>query len=207
MDYLIILFRTILSYSILVLSLRIMVKREIGQLSLFDLIILLSIADIVVIGIEKYDDNYFHVLFPVIILTFLQKLVAFIMLKSANVRKIMDGTPSIIILNGKMLKEEMKQQAYNIDDLLLQLRSQDIFDIDEVFFAILETNGKLSVMKKSENKDIFPLPVIVSGQIDNKILKYSGKSKEWLMEKIGKNHLEKKDILCGFVSGDEFIWL
>ena len=207
MDFLIIIIRTFLSYSILVLSLRIMGKREIGQLSLFDLIILLSIADIIVIGIQNFHDNYLYVLIPVIVLTTLQKLVAFIMLKSSKIRKIMDGSPSIIILNGIIQKDEMKKQAYNIDDLLLQLRSLGIFDIKEVFFAILETNGKLSVLKKNECSELFPLPVIISGKIDYKILKISGKNEEWLIKELGKNHLVKEDILCAFIGNNNFVWL
>ena len=119
MEFLLIFVRTIMCYTVLVVSLRIMGKREIGQLSLFDLIILLSIADIMVVGIEKYEQKFIYVLFPVILLTLLQKLVAFIMLKIPKTRKLMDGKPTIIILNGKLLKEEMNKQSYNIEDLLL----------------------------------------------------------------------------------------
>ncbi len=207
MDYLNILFRTILSYSILVLSLRIMGKREIGQLSLFDLIILLSIADIMVIGIENYDENYMYVVFPVLIMTLLQKFVSFLSLKFVKVRRIIDGKPSIIIINGQLLKEEMKKQSYNIEDLLLQLRNLSIFSIEDVYFAILETNGKLSVLEKKNSDDLFPIPVIISGQIDNQALKFSGKNEQWIDEEIGKNRLIKKDILCGFVKNDKLFWL
>ena len=131
MEYLTILIRTIVCYSILILSLRIMGKREIGQLSLFDLIILLSIADIMVIGIEKYNENFLYVLLPVAMMTLLQKIVAFVSMKFVAVRRIMDGSPSIIILNGVLLKDEMSKQSYNIEDLLLQLRNQNIFSIEE----------------------------------------------------------------------------
>lgn len=206
MDYFLIIIRTFLSYSVLVLSLRIMGKREIGQLSLFDLIILLSIADIIIIGVQNFHDNYLYVLIPVIILTLLQKIVAFIMLKSSKVRRIMDGSPSIIILNGIIQKDEMKKQAYNIDDLLLQLRTQGIFNVEEVNFAILETNGKLSILKKQDSNDFFPLPVIISGKIDYKILEITGKNEIWLTQQIGKNHLVKEEILCAFVSSTGFVW-
>lgn len=207
MEYLTILIRTIVCYSILILSLRIMGKREIGQLSLFDLIILLSIADIMVIGIEKYNENFLYVLLPVAMMTLLQKIVAFVSMKFVAVRRIMDGSPSIIILNGVLLKDEMSKQSYNIEDLLLQLRNQNIFSIEEVFFAVLETNGKLSVLKTQESSDVFPMPIILSGQIDYKILKISGKNKEWLMKQLGNNHIVKEEVLCGFVKKDELIWL
>ena len=205
MDFLLIFIRTIMCYTVLVVSLRIMGKREIGQLSLFDLIILLSIADIMVVGIEKYEQKFIYVLFPVILLTLLQKLVAFIMLKIPKTRKLMDGKPTIIILNGKLLKEEMNKQSYNIEDLLLQLRTQGIFTLDDVFFAVLETNGKLSVIKKKDKSKIFPLPVIVSGEVDEDVLKYSGKNMEWISKNLGKNHLVKEEILCAFINEDDLM--
>lgn len=205
MEFLLIFVRTIMCYTVLVISLRIMGKREIGQLSLFDLIILLSIADIMVVGIEKYEQKFIYVLFPVILLTLLQKLVAFIMLKIPKTRKLMDGKPTIIILNGKLLKEEMNKQSYNIEDLLLQLRTQGIFTLDDVFFAVLETNGKLSVIKKKDKSKIFPLPVIVSGEVDENVLKYSGKNMEWISKNLGKNHLVKEEILCAFINEDDLM--
>lgn len=205
MEFLLIFVRTIMCYTVLVVSLRIMGKREIGQLSLFDLIILLSIADIMVVGIEKYEQKFIYVLFPVILLTLLQKLVAFIMLKIPKTRKLMDGKPTIIILNGKLLKEEMNKQSYNIEDLLLQLRTQGIFTLDDVFFAVLETNGKLSVIKKKDKSKIFPLPVIVSGEVDEDVLKYSGKNMEWISKNLGKNHLVKEEILCAFINEDDLM--
>lgn len=205
MEFLLIFVRTIMCYTVLVVSLRIMGKREIGQLSLFDLIILLSIADIMVVGIEKYEQKFIYVLFPVILLTLLQKLVAFIMLKIPKTRKLMDGKPTIIVLNGKLLKEEMNKQSYNIEDLLLQLRTQGIFTLDDVFFAVLETNGKLSVIKKKDKSKIFPLPVIVSGEVDENVLKYSGKNMDWIHKNIGKNHLVKEEILCAFINEDDLM--
>lgn len=205
MEFLLIFVRTIMCYTVLVISLRIMGKREIGQLSLFDLIILLSIADIIVVGIEKYEQKFIYVLFPVILLTLLQKLVAFIMLKIPKTRKLMDGKPTIIILNGNLLKEEMNKQSYNIEDLLLQLRTQGIFTLDDVFFAVLETNGKLSVIMKKDKSKIFPLPVIVSGEVDENVLKYSGKNMEWISKNLGKNHLVKEEILCAFINEDDLM--
>ena len=205
MEFLLIFVRTIMCYTVLVVSLRIMGKREIGQFSLFDLIILLSIADIMVVGIEKYEQKFIYVLFPVILLTLLQKLVAFIMLKIPKTRKLMDGKPTIIVLNGKLLKEEMNKQSYNIEDLLLQLRTQGIFTLDDVFFAVLETNGKLSVIKKKDKSKIFPLPVIVSGEVDENVLKYSGKNMEWISKNLGKNHLVKEEILCAFINEDDLM--
>ena len=142
-----ILLRTFIGYFVLIVMLKVMGKREVGQLSLFDLTILLSIADIMIIGIENYELNYWYVILPIILLTLLQKLIAYIILKSNTLRKVFDGEESIIIFKGNINIQEMKKLCYNFDDLLSQLRQKDIRSIEEVEYAILENSGKLSVFK------------------------------------------------------------
>lgn len=198
MDYLVISIRTIISYAILIIALRIMGKREIGQLNLFDLIILLSIADVMVISIEEYELNYLYILLPVILLTMLQKLAALILLKSSKLRTMIDGKPSIIILNGVIQIEEMKKQSYNMDDLLLQLRSQNIFDVSQVHLAVLENNGMLSIVEKSEVEMEFSMPIIVSGVLEEELIQIYGIDKEKVIRSIGNNCLSIDKILCGY---------
>ena len=129
-------------------------KREIGELSILDLVVFIMLGDIAVIAIEKYNNPFFHIILPMIILLFLQVILSFVSLKSSKFRKILDGTPSIIINNGKIDEKVMRKQRYNFDDLLTQLREQGIIDVNEVHFAILETSGKLSVIKNEANKKI-----------------------------------------------------
>lgn len=198
MDYLVISIRTIISYAILIIALRIMGKREIGQLNLFDLIILLSIADVMVISIEEYELNYLYILLPVVLLTMLQKLAALILLKSSKLRTMIDGKPSIIILNGVIQIEEMKKQSYNMDDLLLQLRSQSIFDVSLVHLAVLENNGMLSIVEKSEVEMEFSMPIIVSGVLEEELIQIYGIDKEKVIRSIGNNCLSIDKILCGY---------
>ena len=199
MDILLISIRTVLSYFILVFCLRIMGKREIGQLSLFDLIILLSIADIMIIGIENYKEDWFLSLVPVLILTLLQKMVSLLLMKKVKARKIIDGEISIIIKEGKICLKEMKKQSYNIEDLMLQLRTKDIYNIKDVSLAILETNGNLSVYTEPL-RDFCPIPIILSGEINKTALRISGINEEWILDYLGKNHLAKCDILCAYLS-------
>ena len=152
-DILLITLRTILGYIVLIVMLKIMGKREIGQLSLFDLLILLSIADIMVIGIENFDASVWYVLVPIISLTIIQKILAFITLKSKSIRTLLDGKESLIINRGKLEYKEMKKQCYNMEDLLSQLRDKDVSNLSEVEYAILENNGKLSIIKYNDNKN------------------------------------------------------
>lgn len=203
MEILQIIFKTILSYVVLIISLRIMGKREIGQLNLFDLIILLSLADIMIIGIENYNDNWLYVLIPVILLTFLQKIVSVILLKSKKIRNAVDGKPSIIIKDGKLCIKEMKKQFYNMDDLILQLRQIKVYNIEDVKYAILETSGKLSVILKEEKLSYCPIPLIISGQINDKTLEIIEKNKEWVYEYLGNNRLDIRNIYCAFYENNE----
>ncbi len=186
----IIIFRTILGYILLTISMKIMGKREIGQLSVFDFLIVLSIADIMIIGIENYDKSIWYFVVPLITIVCLQKIVSFIDLRFPQVRKQIDGKEKIIIYKGIIQLETMKSENYNMNDLYTQLRSKDIRSIDEVEYAILETNGNLSVFTYEENKNnTFPLPLIVSGKIDYELLKLLGKNKKWI-----KNEMQKQGI-------------
>lgn len=196
-----ILLRTTIGYFILLSMLKIMGKREIGQLSLFDLIILLSIADIMIIGIENYNLNYWYVVLPIILLTLLQRLIAFIVLKSKKLRKLFDGEESIIIHKGKINIKEMKRLCYNFDDLLSQLRQKDIRSIEEVEYAILENSGKLSVFKYSDT-NCFPLPIIVSGEIEKNYLKLIGKDIKWVEKELSKQNVSLKKVYCGIYQDD-----
>ena len=183
-----ILLRTFIGYFVLIVMLKVMGKREVGQLSLFDLTILLSIADIMIIGIENYELNYWYVILPIILLTLLQKLIAYIILKSNTLRKVFDGEESIIIFKGNINIKEMKKLCYNFDDLLE--------------YAILENSGKLSVFKYSDT-DCFPLPIIVSGKVELNYLKLLGKDLNWLENKLKKQNIELKNIYCAFYEKDD----
>lgn len=163
-DLLIIIVRTILGYIVLTILMKFMGKREIGQLSLFDLLILLTIVDIMVVGIENFKMNYWNCILPMVIIAIIQKLVSLVSLKVIWFRNIMDGKEAIIIENGMIDIKTMKKNGYNMDDLYIQLRNKDVVSPSEVSYAILETNGKLSVFLKKDYPS-FVLPLIVSGKM------------------------------------------
>ncbi|MCI6507957.1 MAG: DUF421 domain-containing protein [Bacilli bacterium] len=169
-DTLIIVLRTFIGYLILIVLMKFMGKREIGQLSLFDLLILLTIVDIMVVGIENYETNYLYSVVPMVFMAIIQKIVALISLKKVKFRELMDGKVSIIIENGKINIKEMKKNGYNMDDLYCQLRGKDVVSPSEVSYGILETNGKLSVFLKKDYPDMV-LPLIVSGTPQEDVIK------------------------------------
>lgn len=144
--------RVVVVYLLIVLIFRLMGKREIGELGIIDLVVFIMIADIAVIAIERYNESFFKPMLPMGILVLIQIIFSHLSLRSRNFRKLVDGEPSIIIKDGKILEKQMKKQRYNFDDLLMQLRENNIRYISDVEFAILEPTGKLSVIKKEKIK-------------------------------------------------------
>ena len=196
-EILTILFRTLICFILLIVSMKIMGKREIGQLSLFDFLIILIIADVIIIGIENYKQSVFIFLVPLIILVFSQKIIAVIDLKIPKIRKAFDGKEELIIIQGKLNLNAMKKEKYNMSDLYTQLREKSIRSIDEVEYAILETNGNLSVFTFDENKNVFPLPIIVSGEIEKDNLKYIKKTQKWVIEELYKQGINNINDVYG----------
>ena len=198
MDYLNILFRTLLFYAVIMVVYRIMGKREVGELSIIDLIVSILIAELAAISIEKYDSSILFSLIPILAIVVVQVVVAKISLKSTNVRNAVDGSPSVIIEKGKINFKEMVRQRYNLDDLLTQLRSRSIKSLEEVDYAILETSGKLSVFPKTEGSSDLPLPVILDGAVQKDTLKQLQKDETWLLKMLKKQHAKLDEVFYAF---------
>lgn len=199
MKYFIILFRSIFFYTLITIIYRLMGKREIGELSIMDFIVSIFITDMVVMSIENYNESILISLIPIIVLTLIQMIFSYLSLKSKSVKDIVDGKPSVIINKGKVNFEEMSKQRYNIDDLLSQLRESSVKSIDEVDYAILETNGKLSIfLTQDDRKRTYPLPLILDGKVEIETLKQIGKNKFWLDKELKKQGIRLEDIFYCF---------
>lgn len=210
-----ILLKTIITYFFILLVMKFMGKREIGQLSLFDFVVVLIIADIAVIGIENDTVPFYYYLLAILLLALVQRGLALMLLKLPKVRNFFDGKESIIVINGKVNIKEMRKQGYNFDDLSVQLRLKNIRSLSEVDFLALESNGEISVFRKKassevanvkeknvslvggnstsltvdtkqEQLNIFPFPLIVSGEIKKDALKMLSLSRKWLIEEVKK---------------------
>lgn len=194
-----IIFRTVLFYFLVVIAYKIMGKREVGELGVFDFIISMLISQLIAICIENYKDPIWFVIVPTLILVLFQIVFSFLSLKSNKFRDILDGKPVIIIKNGIINFKNMVDQRYTLDDLLLQLREKDVRSIDEVDYAILETNGKLSVFKKEDkDKSTYPLPIILDGSVNFDNLYGINKTKKWLINKLTDEKVKVDDIFYAF---------
>lgn len=199
-----IIFRTVLFYFLVVIAYKIMGKREVGELGVFDFIISMLISQLIAICIENYKDPIWFVIVPTLILVLFQIIFSFLSLKSNKFRDILDGKESVIISNGKLNFSEMKKQKYNLNDLLLQLRDKGIRTIEEVDYAILETNGKLSVFQKQDdNNNVFPLPLVLDGVIEENNLKFINKTRKWLNNELNKKKINLDNIFYAFYKDDD----
>lgn len=199
MKYFVVFYRSIIFYIVIAIGYRIMGKREIGELSIMDFIVSIFMAELVAISIENYKSNMLLSLIPIIVLTVIQISISYVSMKSNKTRNIVDGSPSVIINRGKINFEEMKNQRYNLDDLLTSLRNNSIKSIEEVDYAILETSGKLSIFKKQDDlSSTYPLPLILDGKLDKDVLRQIRRKEDWLYKELDKKNTNIKDIFYCF---------
>lgn len=193
-------FRTIFFYFLIVFAYRIMGKREVGQLGVIDLIVSILMAELIAISIENIEDPIYLTIIPIFILVILEVGLAFVGIKSKSFRNIMGGKPSLIICNGKINFKEMIKQRYTLDDLLVALRQQSIKSIEDVEYAFLENNGKLSIFKYNflKLKSDYPMPLVIDGNIQNETLKEVNKTEIWLKTNLKKNKIKLNDVFYAF---------
>lgn len=199
MEYFIVIYRTLLFYIIITLIYRFMGKREIGQLGIVDLIVSILIAELAAISIDNRNESIFLSIVPICILVLIEVGMAYISLKSPKIRNMFDGEPSVIINSGKINFKEMVKQRYNLEDLLTQLRENGARSIEEVDYAVLETNGKLSVFKKGQiDSGQYPLPLILDGKINYDTLRQIKKSIKWIDDNLEKENINVDDVFYAF---------
>lgn len=188
-------------------------KREIGELSILDLVVFIMIGELAIVAIDDTKKSIIHSTVPMVILMLIQISLAKLSLKSKKFRDLVDGKPTIIINRGKIDEEAMRKQRYNFDDLLTQLREKDIRSIADVEFAILESSGSLSVIEKLSNSNGKPqegditIPLIIDGNIEEENLTRINKTNLWLrqeLKKLGYRDVRKISF-CSFENGKFFV--
>lgn len=206
-DLLVIAFRMIFLYFVILVIFKLMGKREVGELSVMDLVIFVLIADVASFAVDEPKRNLFESILPMIILLIIQVTISFISLKSKKIRDKIDGDPTTIIRDGVLLEDEMKKQRYNLDDLFQQLREQKIGSIQKVAYAFLEPSGNLSIFMKDSLPPI--LPLIVDGEVQKRHLQLIEKDEQWLLDELSKlGYTESNQIFyCCFEDGEVHVQL
>lgn len=203
---LIILFRAIVLYFVVVFIMRIMGKRQVGQLQPFELVIALMISELAAMPMQNTGIPLFHGIIPIITLLVLEILISTLQLKSEIARLIFCGQPSILIEKGKINIKELKNNRLNLNDLLEELRLKDYYNLEDIEYAILETGGQITIIPKSElepatRKDLnvksspnmLPVTLILDGKVNDRNLKLIKKDKSWLNKQLNKNKISSSD--------------
>ena len=217
----VILIRTIILYILVVAALRVMGKRQIGQLQPSELVVAMMISELASIPLERTGISLVAGLVPIVTLIIAEATFSYLTLKSQKLRRAISGTPTILIEKGKVAEKEMERLRFNIDDLMEELRSNGYPNISDIEYAIIETTGQLSVIPKSNRRPItaadlnvslkyegMPFLLIADGKINPTALKDAGITEEWLMTKLseyGVNALNDVFIASLDTSGDFYV--
>ena len=206
--------RAIMVYILVLVVMRLMGKREIGQLQPFELVISIMIADLASIPMTDPGVPIFNGLVPILGLLAMHLLITLLNIKSVNLRKITCGKPTILVYRGKIDEEALKKERFTVSELQERLRGKDVFNLGDVEFAILETNGEVSVITKPNKRNLTPedmnieadyegLPydLIVDGKIMYENLNKIGKDKRWLLKQIEKFKCMPEDVLIATMDG------
>lgn len=203
----IVLIRAVILYIIITFSLRLMGKRQLGELQPSELVVTILISNIASIPVEDSSLPMIMGIVPILTLVCLDVIMSGIMLKSAKFRKLMIGSPRIIISEGDILQKEMKRLRYTVDDLTEAMREQQIFDITQIHYAIVETTGKINFLLKkdyqpAERQDVKaggstedpPSVIIRDGIADNEQLRLLGLGEQWLTKTLRENNVGIKGV-------------
>ncbi|MDO5557260.1 MAG: DUF421 domain-containing protein [Clostridia bacterium] len=216
---LIILLRTIILYILILIVMRLMGKREIGQLQPFEFTIAIMIADVATAPMSDTGIPITNGIIPILGLLFMHLLISNINMKSINMRAVICGKPSILIYRGKIQEDTLKKEKYTINELEERLRGSGISDIAEVEFAILETNGEISIVQKPnkrvirpEDLDILPeyegiiYDLVIDGKVMHKNLQKIGKNINWLEKELKKLGVRAEEALIVTINGKDEIF-
>ena len=211
--------RTIIVYFLVIIAVRIMGKRQIGELQPSELVVAIMISDLATVPVSDIQIPLAAGIIPILTLIIFEVSISFLTLKSDIARNIITGKPTYLIKEGKLQQKQMESLRYNLEDLLEELRLKDCPDISNVHTAILETNGELSIVLKSDSKNVtvkdlnisppqekVPYVLISDGKVRNEHLKELGKDEKWLYKKLKERNIASaKEVFLLSVDADNTI--
>ena len=208
-------YRTVLFYALLMVSLRLMGKRQIGQMEPSEFVVSMMLANLATIPMENQDISLMEGVLPIATLLALELGMSFVIMKSVVMRKYLCGKPVILIDNGKLLLDSLRRNRVTLDELAGHLRQKDVLDIRSVQYAILETDGSLSVFpfpqeKPASAKDAgipvekqhLPITIIEDGYVSRDNLKKAGKDEAWLNRVLDSHNTRREDAFLLTVDGE-----
>lgn len=213
--------RTIVLYITVIIVMRLMGKRQIGELQPYELAVAIMISELATVPMQETGMPVINGIIPILTILLMQLIVSFLSMKSITIRTIVSGKPVILVERGRIVEENMRKELYTINELAEQLRIKNISNISDVEFAILETNGQLSVIPKVANRPVTCGDLNIPGQyesypyyliIDGKMLKENFQ-KAGIKEKVFFDYIKskkiksEKDILYANIDDNKKIYL
>lgn len=200
--------RTLILYLILIFSVRLMGKRQIGQMEASEFVVTMLVANLAAIPMQDAGIPLYSGLVPILTVLGMELVLSGLILRSVFLRRLFCGKPVILIDNGKILSDNLRNTRVTLDELMGHLREKDVLDIQTVQYAILETNGNLSVFPYPKHlpatakdagiqaaKQYLPLPIIEDGYLFRKNLEQAGKDEDWLKGVLSQHGAEVSDTL------------
>ncbi len=201
------LLRTLLMYGVILIGVRIMGKRQISQLQTSELVVTLLISELAVMPIQEHEEPLWNGLIPMLALILCEIVMSLCMLKSGKFRQAVCGKPILVIENGKILQDQMRRLRMSTEDLLEQLRQNGVFYLEEVAYAIIETNGMMSVTRRPQDDPLTPaqagvkvkpepleVVVVSDGEISESSVKLCGKDPAWVRSQVQAAGLALQDV-------------
>ena len=190
-------YRTVLFYFALILVIRLLGKRQVGQMEPSEFVVTMLIANLASVPLEDPDLPIHYGLVPMAIVFVCERLISLLCLKSIRLRRLLCGKPVILIENGHLLEQNLRRTRVNLDELSGHLRKEGVLAMEEVQFAILETNGSITVFPyppKPETQEL-PYTVISDGRILRDNLRRLGRDEQWLLKKLRGRSLTVEGVL------------
>lgn len=207
--------RAIILYIIVLIVMRFMGKREIGQLQPFELVISIMIADLASTPMSEVGIPITNGIIPIFGLLVMHLIISLLNMKSIRAREIICGKPRILIYRGKIDEQALIREKFTINELEERLRGKDVMSLADVEYAILETNGEISVIQKPNKRNTtpedfnmmpeyegIPYDLVIDGQVMHKNLKVLGKDIEWLKKELKKQNMKPEDALVVTYDGN-----
>lgn len=197
-----IIIRSVILFILVIAALRLMGKKQLGELQPSELVTTILISNIATLSLEDPSMPMILGIVPILMIVSIDVLMSGIMLKSVRFRKLVTGSPRVIISDGVIDQKELKNLRYTIDDVLEAMRDSDIFDITHVRYAIVETTGKINFFRKDEGKADPPGVIIKDGLLIEEGLVKAGLGEEWLNDTLKKRNTEQKSVFLMTACGD-----
>lgn len=213
--------RTIVLYLVLIFSIRLMGKRQIGQMEASEFVVTMLVANLAAIPMQDAAIPLYSGLVPILTVLGTELALSGLIMRSVMIRRFFCGKPVILIDNGKILQENLRRTRVTLDELTGHLREKDVLDVSTVQFAILETDGNLSVFPYPKErpasakdagiqakKQFLPVTIIEDGFVSKENLRRSGKDEAWLHKILARQNAEAEDTLLLTVdAGDHILWI